>query len=200
MTTTPAINLTNEQIDLIAKKYAGMGGVEDYRSFARDIVERMLSDVIDSVRTEALRAAARVADAEHNEFREAAARNNGRESDFAFGSVNSAERIGKAIRQLNDVPVDSDTILEKAALICDRTGRRLVDAPATALFECAENIRKLKSGSHEKVVATKDAIEAAANIVDSAGHHWSGRPALIMFDCATEIRGMERTGVEEGAE
>jgi hypothetical protein len=30
--------LTDEQIDAVARKYAGMGGVEDYRAFARDVV------------------------------------------------------------------------------------------------------------------------------------------------------------------
>jgi hypothetical protein len=31
--------LTDEQIDTIARKYVGMGGVEDYRAFARDIAD-----------------------------------------------------------------------------------------------------------------------------------------------------------------
>lgn len=37
--------------------------------------------------------------AEHDQFLEVAAKNNGRESDFAFGSVNSAERIKEAIKK-----------------------------------------------------------------------------------------------------
>lgn len=37
--------------------------------------------------------------AEKNEFSVKAAENNGRESDFAFGSVTSAERIEAAIKQ-----------------------------------------------------------------------------------------------------
>jgi hypothetical protein len=34
--------LTLAQIDEIARKYAGMGGVEDYRTFARDIEDVVL--------------------------------------------------------------------------------------------------------------------------------------------------------------
>lgn len=30
--------ITNEEIDAIARKYAGLGGIEDYRSFARDLL------------------------------------------------------------------------------------------------------------------------------------------------------------------
>lgn len=40
---------------------------------------------------------------ERNKFLELAAQNNGRESDFAFGSVNSAERIADAIRNRFEV-------------------------------------------------------------------------------------------------
>jgi hypothetical protein len=47
----------------------------------------------------AMERAAQIADAERAEFMPQAANNNGsRESDFAFGSVNSAERIAAAIR------------------------------------------------------------------------------------------------------
>ena len=42
--------------------------------------------------------AAKKCDSERAEFSERAAQNNGRESDFAFGSVNSAERLAAAIR------------------------------------------------------------------------------------------------------
>lgn len=42
--------------------------------------------------------AAAIADAERAEFMAQAGRNDGRESDMAFGSVNSAERIAAAIR------------------------------------------------------------------------------------------------------
>lgn len=34
--------MTVEQIDEIARKYSGMGGVEDYRAFARDICSFVL--------------------------------------------------------------------------------------------------------------------------------------------------------------
>ncbi len=37
--------LSEEEIDAMAVPYAGMGGVEDYRAFARDICTRLLSDV-----------------------------------------------------------------------------------------------------------------------------------------------------------
>ena len=42
--------------------------------------------------------AAKAADTEREQFVELAAQNSGRESDFAFGSMNSAERIATAIR------------------------------------------------------------------------------------------------------
>lgn len=53
---------------------------------------------------EALERAAKLADAERAEFIAKAGDNNGRESDFAFGSVNSAERIAAAIRKLCTTP------------------------------------------------------------------------------------------------
>lgn len=43
-------------------------------------------------------ACAKVCDAERSAFMPESAKNNGRESDFAFGSVNSSERIASAIR------------------------------------------------------------------------------------------------------
>jgi hypothetical protein len=50
-------------------------------------------------RRSALEAAATLCDAERAEFMEQAGKNNGRQSDMAFGSVNSAERIAAAIRE-----------------------------------------------------------------------------------------------------
>ena len=51
------------------------------------------------IRVIALGMAAQIADAERAEFMPQAANNNGsRESDFAFGSVNSSDRIATAIR------------------------------------------------------------------------------------------------------
>lgn len=49
---------------------------------------------------EALERAAKLCDAERAEFMEQAGLNNGRQSDMAFGSVNSAERLAGAIRAL----------------------------------------------------------------------------------------------------
>lgn len=46
----------------------------------------------------ALGACLQICEAERKEFQEQAALNNGRQSDMAFGSVNSAERIASAIR------------------------------------------------------------------------------------------------------
>lgn len=54
----------------------------------------------EAVRNAALEEAAKLADKERAEFVAQAGMNNGRESDFAFGSVNSAERIAAAIRSL----------------------------------------------------------------------------------------------------
>lgn len=50
-------------------------------------------------------ACANVCDNERSEFMAKAGENNGRESDFAFGSVNSAERIAAAIRMRSNVQV-----------------------------------------------------------------------------------------------
>jgi hypothetical protein len=49
-------------------------------------------------RAKALEEAAAISDAERAEFAEQAARTDGRHSDMAFGSVNSAERISDRIR------------------------------------------------------------------------------------------------------
>lgn len=172
-----------EQIDLIAKKYAGMGSVEDYRSFAQAIAARVASQQQVSTTAKVISAAVAVADAEYKEFQEQAGMNNGRQSDFAFGSVNSAERIGGRIQKLaaslNVAP------LEQAALICDNAARLLTEAPATALFECAERIRDLSAMDD---MLEQELLENAARICDSSGHHWSGKPALIMFECAEAIR------------
>lgn len=179
--------LTNEQIDVIAKKYSGQGGISDCYGFARDIAARVMSAHGQLLTEQLVQDAVNVADAEHNEFKEQAARNNGRDSDFAFGSVNSAERIAKGIRLLGHLDsADVVATMEHAALLCDNVGRTLTDAPARALFECAEKIRALKD--NEDNLDREELIEQAARICDSSGHHWSGKPALIMFDCAESIR------------
>lgn len=51
-------------------------------------------------REQGLREAKEVCEAERQEFLEQSARNDGRQSDMAFGSVNSSERIAAAIEQL----------------------------------------------------------------------------------------------------
>ena len=53
-----------------------------------------------TARAQALEEAKQIADSERTAFMEQASRNNGRESDFAFGSVNAAERIATAIDSL----------------------------------------------------------------------------------------------------
>lgn len=63
-------------------------------------VERLRAD-----RDKTLEDAATVADAERAEFMSKAGANNGRESDFAFGSVNSAERIAASIRALKGAAI-----------------------------------------------------------------------------------------------
>jgi hypothetical protein len=57
-----------------------------------------------AARAQALEEAARVCDAEITEFSEQAARNDGRNSDMAFGSISSAERITTCIRALKTTP------------------------------------------------------------------------------------------------
>ena len=52
---------------------------------------------------EALEQAIRLCKAERDSHLAEAARNNGRQSDMAFGSVNTAERISEAIRSLADL-------------------------------------------------------------------------------------------------
>jgi hypothetical protein len=54
----------------------------------------------EAIRNQAYAKCIEIADAERAEFISKAGDNNGRESDFAFGSVNSAERIAAAIRDL----------------------------------------------------------------------------------------------------
>lgn len=179
--------LTIEQIDLIAKKYAGMGGVEDYRSFAQEIAARATAAHQAVITAKVIAAAVAVADNEYEQYLPQAGMNNGRDSDFAFGSVNSAERIGGRIRKIGDG--FGVSLVEKAALICDSAAKLLVDAPATAIFECAERIRELKLVDD---LNESELIEQAARICDSSGHHWSGKPALIMFECAEAIRALNQ--------
>lgn len=58
----------------------------------------------------ALEQAGRLCEAERAEHMEQAGRNDGRQSDMAFGSVDSAERIAEAIRALASpsTPIDSN--------------------------------------------------------------------------------------------
>lgn len=69
----------------------------------------------EDVRDAALEEAAQIALKERDEFQPKSALNNGRESDFAFGSVNSAERICSAVRALKSAGRGSDDVREGAA-------------------------------------------------------------------------------------
>jgi hypothetical protein len=43
--------MNDKQIDAIARKYAGMGGIEDYRAFAKEIAAATPVDAIQLART-----------------------------------------------------------------------------------------------------------------------------------------------------
>ncbi|HDR9199624.1 TPA: hypothetical protein QDB48_000909 [Burkholderia vietnamiensis] len=85
---------------------------------------------------------AKVCDKERVTFSEQAARNDGRNSDFAFGSVNSAERLAERIRALKAAPFHSprDTLIEEIAEMVDHMGE------GRRLEEYVGAIREMKSG------------------------------------------------------
>ena len=94
---------------------------------------------LQAARDQALEEAATVADAERAEYMSKAGDNNGRESDFAFGSVNSAERIAAAIRSISGVrttnprlaPTRSMVRLARRAMGDSRNGGRpMIVSPA----------------------------------------------------------------------
>ena len=66
--------------------------LEDARAMAEELVRTVLEQAV------------RLCEAERAEHMEQAGRNDGRQSDMAFGSVNSAERIAEAIRGLAGPP------------------------------------------------------------------------------------------------
>lgn len=68
--------------------------------------ERQALDVIFTGIAAEREACANVCDNERAKFMAKAGENNGRESDFAFGSVNSAERIAAAIRSRSNNPLN----------------------------------------------------------------------------------------------
>lgn len=81
---------TGERVGRWTRRWSDMGPAQ------RDEWERIAQAVAAAVREQA----AQLADAERAEFLEQAAMNNSRQSDMAFGSVCSSERIAAAIRSM----------------------------------------------------------------------------------------------------
>ena len=97
---------TREQVIQMAADagFVGYGeDVGDYSIPAPAFIAR-LGRVIEAARAQALDEAAGVCATERAEFIEQSARNDGRQSDMAFGSVNSSERIASAIQALKGKP------------------------------------------------------------------------------------------------
>lgn len=92
--------LTDEQIkDIVSKLFADETVSDEDLLVARAIEA--------TVRDKTLEDAAQIAVRERDEYRWQAAQNDGRESDMAFGSINSAERIEEAIRALKGAAAQS---------------------------------------------------------------------------------------------
>jgi hypothetical protein len=91
--------LTDGRIDAIAKKYAGMGGVEDYRSFAREIASEVRLSAVREARNEALEEAAKICEKFGDDvYQDHAARAMGSREDDARESM--ATNCADAIRAL----------------------------------------------------------------------------------------------------
>jgi len=89
--------MTQDEIIAMANAAAAQHG-HTYEPEATDGTIEFLGSFADLVAAKEREACALVCESERVEYMEMSAKNNGRESDFAFGSVNSAERIAAAIR------------------------------------------------------------------------------------------------------
>ncbi len=96
-----------EEIASEVSKGWGMsfGGVE--LDFAIEVAKRAIYDERS--------ACAKICDDERDEFMEKACENNGRDSDFAFGSMNSAERIKAAILERYNVKLTGEPLAASPA-------------------------------------------------------------------------------------
>ncbi|WP_249191257.1 hypothetical protein [Burkholderia vietnamiensis] len=108
--------------------------------FVRDVLKAARRTTPD--REAIIEECAKVCDKERVTFSEQAARNDGRNSDFAFGSVNSAERLAERIRALKAAPFHSpcDTLIEEIAEMVDHMGE------GRRLEEYVGAIREMKGG------------------------------------------------------